>query len=67
MREVNVELTFGELRALAKSIGKTLDVDARKLSRLKRDTPVYKDVLEDYELMDSVEAKVRVALAELLE
>lgn len=67
MKTVDVEFTFAELRAVAKSIGKTLDVDARKLTRLKKGTPVYIDVLEDYDLLDAVSAKVRSALSELLD
>jgi len=55
-----------QLRILAKSISRSLDAEAKKLERLKPNTPVHTDVSADYGTLDTVDAEVRDAMRDIV-
>ncbi len=61
-----VELSLQQLRVAAKSLGRTRDVELRKLGRLKPGTEVHTQVQDDYQLLDSVAAAVDTAISRLV-
>lgn len=63
---IPVQLTLQQLRVAAKSLGRTRDVELRKLGRLRVDTEVHSIVTADYELLDSVVSAVDAAIAQLV-
>lgn len=62
-----ITLNLQQLRVVAKSLSRTLDAEARKMSRLTAGTHVHSQVTADYKLVDSVDAEVRNAMAELIQ
>ena len=65
---ITTQLTFNlkQLRILAKSISRSLDAEAKKLERLKPNTPVHTDVSADYSTLDTIDAEVREAMREIV-
>lgn len=65
---VKTDVTFdlSQLRVLAKSVSRSLDAEAKKLERLKPNTPVWVEVSRDYQTLDSIDAEVRDAMRDIL-
>lgn len=55
-----------QLRILAKSISRSLDAEAKKLERLKPGSPVHREVSNDYNTLDSIDAEVRDAMRDII-
>ena len=61
-----VTFNHAQLRILAKSISRSLDAEAKKLERLKPGTPVHREVSNDYNTLDTIDAEVRDAMREII-
>lgn len=62
-----IELTLSQLRHLAKSVSRSIDAEAKKLERLKPQTPVWREVKLSYAVLDEVDEMIRDAMREILD
>ena len=66
MSTANIELTLQEANGLVKSVSRSLDAEAKKLTRLKPGTPVFAEVTESYQLLDTINTKLRDLMRDLV-
>ncbi|MGA0710158.1 MAG: hypothetical protein ACO3O7_05670 [Ilumatobacteraceae bacterium] len=66
MNVATLELTLQEANSLVKSVSRSLDAEAKKLTRLRPGTPVFIEVTESYQLLDTINTKLRDLMRDLV-
>lgn len=64
---INLTLTLDQAMAISQSISKTLAAEHRKFKRHAKESPIYKQAVENFQLLDAVDQDLREQIVEAID